>query len=96
MIDEMNLGLSGDAARRLDGLRVHDDDGAELLTRQIVGTDKGKRVAIERAKIADVAIQSMRQNRNRFGIDFFCAEQRGQRIEIGIVVREDGVHRQEL
>ena len=53
-------------------------------------------VAIERVEIAHVTIQAARENRERSGVDFFRAEQRGKRVKIGVLVREDGVHGLEL
>jgi hypothetical protein len=96
MIDKVNVRFGRDAARGLNALRIDDEHLGELLFWQIVGIGEGQGIAIERAKIANIAVQSARQNRERIWVDFFCAEQGGNCVEIGVFMGEDSVHESEL
>ena len=53
-------------------------------------------IAVERVEIAHVAIEPAWKNRARIGVDFFCAEQGGDRVEISVFVCKDSIHETEL
>lgn len=92
MINKVDAGVLVHAARGRNRLCVYGENIAEGFAREFFLPRKGERVRVEGEEIAHVAVQTARQNCARGGVDFLRAQKRGERVEIGVLVRKDGVH----
>ena len=93
VVDDVEDGILPDPARRRRGLGIDQQDVLHVPAGEILLARQRERLAVERTKLAHVAIETARQYGDRFGVESSGAEERGHRIKVGVLVREDGVHR---
>ncbi len=89
MVDDLDGGLGAHATDRLDALGVHQDHLVDAPLGQVLETDERQHLRVLGEKRLEVAVHLARQDGGRVGIEAGGGQHARQRIEIGVLVRQD-------
>jgi hypothetical protein len=81
--------VSAEASERGKALCVHQDDSIDGLGGQVLGLAEGQLIPVERQEAAEVTVRAAWEHRHRVRIQLGGPQQRGQTIEIGVLVGQD-------
>ena len=68
VVDDVGAGVRVHAGQGSDGLCVHQEQVADALSGQVATGDEGQLVLVERQKVAQIAVEILRQHRLIVGV----------------------------
>jgi len=97
VVNEMHRRLRAHPARGGEALRVHDGDALDRRAApQVAPPDEGQLRAVEVKELLDIAVDARGQHGQRRGVQQVRSQQRRHSVEVGVIVRQDQLHRLHL